>query len=70
MRTAPIGGASLAVGAIAPRPVAVDGAIEARPALTLTLGYDAARVDLARAARTFDDLVGLVTDPTELVVLF
>ncbi len=70
VRAAPTGGAALAVGAVTPRPVAVDGGVEVRPTVTLTFGYDAGSVDLARAARTFDDVVGLVTDPTELVVLF
>jgi pyruvate dehydrogenase E2 component (dihydrolipoyllysine-residue acetyltransferase) len=52
--------AILAVGRIAERPVAVDGAIAARPVLTLTLSFDHRVVDGARGAEFLDTLASLV----------
>jgi pyruvate dehydrogenase E2 component (dihydrolipoamide acetyltransferase) len=50
----------LAVGRIIERPVAVDGAIAARPVLTLTLSFDHRVVDGARGAEFLDTLASLV----------
>jgi len=52
--------AILAVGRIVERPVAVDGAIAARPVLTLTLSFDHRVVDGARGAEFLDTLASLV----------
>jgi pyruvate dehydrogenase E2 component (dihydrolipoamide acetyltransferase) len=52
--------AILAVGRIIERPVAVDGAIAARPVLTLTLSFDHRVVDGARGAEFLDTLAALV----------
>jgi pyruvate dehydrogenase E2 component (dihydrolipoamide acetyltransferase) len=52
--------AILAVGRIVERPVAVDGAIAARPVLTLTISFDHRVVDGARGAEFLDTLASLV----------
>jgi pyruvate dehydrogenase E2 component (dihydrolipoamide acetyltransferase) len=52
--------AILAVGRIVERPVAVDGAVAARPVLTLTLSFDHRVVDGARGAEFLDTLASLV----------
>jgi pyruvate dehydrogenase E2 component (dihydrolipoamide acetyltransferase) len=52
--------AILAVGRIAERPVAVDGALAARPVLTLTVSFDHRVVDGARGAQFLDTLASLV----------
>ncbi|HKB94819.1 MAG TPA: dihydrolipoamide acetyltransferase family protein [Gaiellaceae bacterium] len=52
--------AILAVGRIVERPVAIDGALAARPVLTLTLSFDHRVVDGARGAEFLDTLASLV----------
>jgi pyruvate dehydrogenase E2 component (dihydrolipoamide acetyltransferase) len=52
--------AILAVGRIVERPVAVDGAVAARPVLTLTLSFDHRVVDGARGAEFLDTLASLI----------
>jgi pyruvate dehydrogenase E2 component (dihydrolipoamide acetyltransferase) len=52
--------AILAVGRIVERPVAFDGAVAARPVLTLTLSFDHRVVDGARGAEFLDTLASLV----------
>jgi 2-oxoisovalerate dehydrogenase E2 component (dihydrolipoyl transacylase) len=48
--------AIVAVGAIAPRPLVVDGEVEARPAATLSLTFDHRVMDGAEAGRALKDL--------------
>ena len=52
--------AILAVGRIVERPVAIDGAVAARPLLTLTLTFDHRVVDGARGAEFLDTLASLI----------
>jgi pyruvate dehydrogenase E2 component (dihydrolipoamide acetyltransferase) len=52
--------AILAVGRIVERPVAVNGALAARPVLTLTVTFDHRVVDGARGAQFLDTLASLV----------
>lgn len=52
--------AILAVGRIAERPVAFDGAVAARPILTLTVSFDHRVVDGARGAEFLDTLAAFV----------
>jgi pyruvate dehydrogenase E2 component (dihydrolipoamide acetyltransferase) len=52
--------AILAVGRIVERPVAFDGAVAARPVLTLTLSFDHRVIDGARGAEFLDTLASLV----------
>jgi pyruvate dehydrogenase E2 component (dihydrolipoamide acetyltransferase) len=52
--------AILAVGRIVERPVAFEGAIAARPVLTLTLSFDHRVVDGARGAEFLDTLASLI----------
>jgi pyruvate dehydrogenase E2 component (dihydrolipoamide acetyltransferase) len=59
--------AILAVGRIAERVVAVDGAPAVRPMATLCLSLDHRVVDGARGARFLDTLAGLVEEPLGLV---
>jgi pyruvate dehydrogenase E2 component (dihydrolipoyllysine-residue acetyltransferase) len=58
--------AILAVGRIVERPVAVNGALAARPTLTLTVTFDHRVVDGARGAAFLDTLTSLVEAPAEL----
>jgi pyruvate dehydrogenase E2 component (dihydrolipoamide acetyltransferase) len=58
--------AILAVGRIVERPVAVDGAVAARPVLTLTLSFDHRVVDGARGAEFLDTLASLVETGEEV----
>ena len=55
--------AILAVGAITPRVVAVDGAAVVRPTMTITLSSDHRVVDGARAAAFMTDLVRTLREP-------
>jgi pyruvate dehydrogenase E2 component (dihydrolipoyllysine-residue acetyltransferase) len=57
--------AILAVGRIVERPVAIDGALAARPILTLTLSFDHRVVDGARGAEFLDTLASLVESVEE-----
>jgi len=54
------------VGAVVDRPVVVDGVVEARPMLPLTLSFDHAVVDGAPAARFVETLRDLVETATVL----
>jgi 2-oxoisovalerate dehydrogenase E2 component (dihydrolipoyl transacylase) len=53
---------TLAVGAIAPRALVVDGRVEARPAMTLSLTFDHRLLDGAAVGRALSDLVGFLQD--------
>ena len=57
---------TVAMGAIAPRPLVIDGAVTARPACTLSLTFDHRILDGAAAGRALTDLVGLLEDPARL----
>jgi pyruvate dehydrogenase E2 component (dihydrolipoamide acetyltransferase) len=59
--------AILAIGRIADRIVAVDGAPTVRPTMTLSLSFDHRVVDGARGARFLDSLAALVEEPAGLV---
>jgi pyruvate dehydrogenase E2 component (dihydrolipoamide acetyltransferase) len=59
--------AILAVGRIAPRPIASDGEVVVRPVLTLTASFDHRVVDGARGAEFLDTLASLVEEPAGLV---
>jgi pyruvate dehydrogenase E2 component (dihydrolipoamide acetyltransferase) len=59
--------AILAVGRIADRVVAVDGAPAVRPTFVLTLSLDHRAIDGAMGARFLDTLVSLVEEPAGLV---
>jgi pyruvate dehydrogenase E2 component (dihydrolipoamide acetyltransferase) len=59
--------AILAIGRIADRIVAVDGAPTVRPTLTLSLSFDHRVVDGARGARFLDTVATLVEEPAGLV---
>jgi pyruvate dehydrogenase E2 component (dihydrolipoamide acetyltransferase) len=59
--------AILSVGRIADRVVPVDGQVEIRPMMVLTLSLDHRVVDGARAAQFLDDLVNLIEDPWGLL---
>ena len=59
--------AILAVGRIADRVVAVDGAPAVRPVLTLSVSFDHRVVDGAEGARFLDTLASLVEEPAALV---
>ena len=58
--------AILAVGRIVERPVAVNGALAARPVLTLTVTFDHRVVDGARGAEFLDTLASLVEAAEEV----
>ena len=59
--------AILAVGRIADRVVAVEGAPAVRPMLTLTLSFDHRAVDGAAGAGFLDTLAALIDEPAGLV---
>ena len=59
--------AILAVGRIADRVVAADGAPAVRPVMTLSLSFDHRVVDGARGAQFLDTLAALVEEPAGLV---
>ena len=58
--------AILAVGRVTDRVMAVDGRPVVAPAMTLTLSCDHRVLDVARAARFLDTLVGLVEEPERI----
>ncbi len=64
------GGATVAVGRLEPRILAVEGTPTVRPALTLSFSYDPLRIADAVAVAFFDDLVALFETPTDLLVLY
>ena len=55
--------AILAVGAIIDKPVVVDGGIQIRPMMNLTLTYDHRAIDGAEAGKFMRTLMSLVEDP-------
>jgi 2-oxoisovalerate dehydrogenase E2 component (dihydrolipoyl transacylase) len=57
---------TLAVGAIAPRALVVDGDVVARPACTLSLTFDHRVLDGAAAGKGLTDLVALLQDRDRL----
>ncbi len=61
--------AILALGAVAPRPLVVDGAVVARPAATLGLTFDHRVLDGAEAGRALAALVEILQDPFKLGAL-
>jgi 2-oxoisovalerate dehydrogenase E2 component (dihydrolipoyl transacylase) len=60
---------TLAMGVIAPRALVVDGAIQARPACTLSCTFDHRVLDGAAAGRALTDLVALLGDADALRTL-
>jgi len=62
-------GAILALGAIGPRALVVDGQVVARAACTLSLTFDHRLLDGATAGRAFGDLVQLLSDAAALEAL-
>jgi 2-oxoisovalerate dehydrogenase E2 component (dihydrolipoyl transacylase) len=61
--------AILAVGRIEPRAVLREGAVEARPGVTLSLSFDHRIIDGADADRAMSDLRMLLEDPSRLGTL-
>jgi len=61
--------AILAVGRIEPRPLPREGAMEARPGVTLSLSFDHRIIDGADADRAMSDLRMLLEDPSRLGTL-
>jgi 2-oxoisovalerate dehydrogenase E2 component (dihydrolipoyl transacylase) len=61
--------AILAVGTIEPRALVVNGRVEARPAVTLSLSFDHRIIDGADADRAMRDLRGLLESPFRLGAL-
>jgi 2-oxoisovalerate dehydrogenase E2 component (dihydrolipoyl transacylase) len=61
--------AILALGVIEPRALVVDGAVEARPAVTLSLAFDHRVMDGAEAGRALKDLGDLLENPFRLGAL-
>jgi pyruvate dehydrogenase E2 component (dihydrolipoamide acetyltransferase) len=59
-------GAILAIGVIEPRALVVDGRVEARPAMTLSLAFDHRLMDGAEAGRALRALKDLLENPFEL----
>jgi pyruvate dehydrogenase E2 component (dihydrolipoamide acetyltransferase) len=62
-------GAIVALGVMAPRALVVDGRVEARPALTLSLSFDHRLLDGAQAGRAARALADLLEDPFGLGAL-
>lgn len=60
---------TIALGAIAPRALVVDGSVEARPACTISCTFDHRVLDGADAGRALSDLVALLEDPERLRTL-
>jgi 2-oxoisovalerate dehydrogenase E2 component (dihydrolipoyl transacylase) len=60
---------TIALGAISPRAIVVDGHVEARPACTLSCTFDHRAVDGAAVGRALTDLVALLQDPERLAAL-
>jgi 2-oxoisovalerate dehydrogenase E2 component (dihydrolipoyl transacylase) len=61
--------AILAVGVIEPRALVVDGVVEARPAVTLSLSFDHRVLDGAEAGRALRDLGAVLQSPDKLAGL-
>jgi 2-oxoisovalerate dehydrogenase E2 component (dihydrolipoyl transacylase) len=61
--------AILALGTIEPRALVVDGRVEARPGVTLSLSFDHRIIDGADADRAMRDLRGLLESPFRLGAL-
>jgi pyruvate dehydrogenase E2 component (dihydrolipoamide acetyltransferase) len=61
--------AILALGVIEPRAMVVDGVVEARPAVTLSLAFDHRVLDGAEAGRALKDLGDLLENPFRLGAL-
>jgi len=61
--------AILALGRIEPGPVVVDGRVEARPSVTLSLSFDHRVLDGADADRAMTDLRGILESPFRLGAL-
>ncbi|MBW2047194.1 MAG: dihydrolipoyl dehydrogenase [Deltaproteobacteria bacterium] len=59
--------AILAVGAIIDKPVVVDGGIQIRPMMNLTLTYDHRGIDGAEAGKFMRTLMSLVEDPVPVL---
>ena len=57
---------TIAIGAIVPRALVVEGEVVARPACTLSLTFDHRVLDGAAAGRALTDLVALLQDPDRL----
>jgi 2-oxoisovalerate dehydrogenase E2 component (dihydrolipoyl transacylase) len=57
---------TLAIGVIAPRALVVDGAVEARPACTLSCTFDHRVLDGATVGRALTDVVALLEEPERL----
>jgi 2-oxoisovalerate dehydrogenase E2 component (dihydrolipoyl transacylase) len=57
---------TIALGVIAPRALVVDGAVEVRPACTLSCTFDHRVLDGADVGRALTDLVGMLQDPERL----
>ena len=55
--------AILGMGSLKPRAVVVDGAVVARPTMTLTCAFDHRIADGAQAAAFLTDLRGLIETP-------
>jgi len=60
--------AVLSVGALRDRPVAIDGEVEAKPTLPLSLAFDHRVIDSADAARFTNTLKTYLADPTRLLL--
>ena len=61
--------AILAVGVIEPRALVVDGVVEARPGVTLSLSFDHRVLDGAEAGRALRELGALLASPSRLAEL-
>jgi 2-oxoisovalerate dehydrogenase E2 component (dihydrolipoyl transacylase) len=61
--------AVLALGVVEPRALVVDGRVEARPAVTLSLSFDHRILDGAEAGRALRSLGDILTDPFRLGAL-
>ena len=61
--------AILGIGVIEPRALVVDGHVEARPAVTLSLSFDHRILDGAEAGRAMNDLQALLESPFRLGAL-
>jgi pyruvate dehydrogenase E2 component (dihydrolipoamide acetyltransferase) len=61
--------AILALGVIEPRAVVIDGAVEARPAVTFSLAFDHRVMDGAEAGRALKELGDLLDNPFRLGAL-
>jgi 2-oxoisovalerate dehydrogenase E2 component (dihydrolipoyl transacylase) len=62
----PPGAVTIALGVISPRALVVDGAVEVRPACTLSCTFDHRVLDGAEVGRALTDLVSLLQDAERL----